>query len=133
VKFKTFILVSTVSFSAFILANWMSWNLPLSLGEEEVFGKKVWQKNNCVSCHALFGNGGYVGKDLTHITSKRSKDELLEFFSNPPVYAPNKKKRHPGLSEKDTLSLVSYLEYLNKIPTLGWPPEPKSSREGESL
>lgn len=103
------------------------------MGEEEGLGKKVWQKYNCVSCHTLFGNGGYVGKDLTHITSLRSQTELLDFFSNPPVLPPHKKEKHPALSRKETERLIQYFEYIDSIPTLGWPPVPRSVENGEKL
>ena len=29
-------------------------------------GRIVWQKNNCQSCHQLYGLGGYLGPDLTN-------------------------------------------------------------------
>lgn len=130
-KLKTFIAISAVSFGVFSWANYLSWNIPLSMGEEEALGKTVWQKYNCVSCHTLFGNGGYVGKDLTHITLLRTEDELREFFRDPPVMPPSKKRRHEGLLEEEATSLIRYLEFLSKIPTLGWPPVPRSQvREG---
>ena len=132
-KFKTFILVSMVSFGVFTWANYSSWSKPLSIGEEGALGKKVWQKYNCVSCHTIFGNGGYVGADLTHITMKRSEDELIEFFRNPPVMSPHKKRRHQGLSDEEAKSIISYFEYTGKIPTLGWPPIPKNTEKEGSL
>lgn len=33
-------------------------------------GKMVWQKNNCHTCHQLYGLGGYIGPDLTNVYSK---------------------------------------------------------------
>ncbi len=35
-------------------------------------GKEVWHKNNCQSCHQLYGFGGFLGPDLTN----RGKDFL---------------------------------------------------------
>jgi nitric oxide reductase subunit C len=133
VKLKTFILVSVVSFGLFNWANYASWSLPHSIGEEGVLGKKVWQKYNCVSCHTIFGNGGYVGSDLTHITIKRDRAELLNFFRNPPVIPPSKKRKHPGLNEEESQNLISYFEYLNSIPTLGWPPQVRPFKNLEGL
>jgi nitric oxide reductase subunit C len=37
-------------------------------------GRLVWQKYNCQSCHQLYGLGGYLGPDLTNVTSAPGKD-----------------------------------------------------------
>lgn len=31
-------------------------------------GKKIWQENNCQSCHQIFGLGGFLGPDLTGVS-----------------------------------------------------------------
>jgi nitric oxide reductase subunit C len=36
-------------------------------------GRIVWQKNNCQSCHQLYGLGGYLGPDLTDVYSTPGK------------------------------------------------------------
>lgn len=33
-------------------------------------GKLVWQKYNCQSCHQLYGLGGYLGPDLSHVYTR---------------------------------------------------------------
>jgi nitric oxide reductase subunit C len=38
-------------------------------------GRLVWQRYNCQSCHQLYGLGGYLGPDLTNLTSSPGKDE----------------------------------------------------------
>ena len=38
-------------------------------------GQKVWQKNNCSSCHQIYGLGGYLGPDLTNVISAEGKGE----------------------------------------------------------
>ncbi len=132
-RLKIFIFVSVLFFGLFSWANYVSWHLPQPMGKESVLGKEVWQKYNCVSCHTLFGNGGYVGEDLTHITTKRDSAYLVDFFLNPPAYPPNKKHKHPGLKRTEAVYLISYLEYLDKIPTLGWPPKSRDMEGREGL
>ncbi|MFZ3100640.1 MAG: c-type cytochrome [Desulfitobacteriaceae bacterium] len=128
-KLGTFALISILSMGGFIWANYSSIQLSRPIPEEAVLGKRVWQTHQCVSCHTLFGNGGYNGDDLTNIVSKRSSKELLDFMTKPPVMRPNHQRLHPGLSLQETKNLISYLEIVHKIPTLGWPPEP-NRREG---
>lgn len=124
-KLRTFVLFNVISFGLFVATNLLSSKLPSNLSEQGKLGKQVWQKHNCVSCHTLFGNGGYLGDDLTRITAKMNPSELAEYLVHPPVMRPNKYRLHPALSEEDAGDLVKYLEFVNDIPTLGWPPQPK--------
>lgn len=91
--------------------------------EQAVAGKLVWQRNNCVSCHTLFGNGGYTADDLTHVTTKETPSYLINYLVEPPVMRPNKLTHHPALNAVDAENLVNYLEFVQTIPTLGWPPQ----------
>lgn len=38
-------------------------------------GRLVWQKNNCHTCHQLYGLGGYLGPDLTNVYSRTGNNE----------------------------------------------------------
>lgn len=86
---------------------------------------------NCVSCHTLLGNGGYVGGDLTRTMSRRSPDDLIDFFNNPPILPPHREETHVYLAQEETEALIAYFEYLGTLPTLGWPPEPKKIEGGD--
>ncbi len=127
-KLRTVIIISAMSLTAFILVNLASFRLPNPVPAGADAGKKVWQAYNCVECHTLFGNGGYVGDDLTHVIKKMNPEELRDYLVNPPVMRPNRKKHHPGVTQAEARDLVSYFKYVNTIPTLGWPPKP--SRPG---
>lgn len=39
------------------------------------YGRLVWQKYNCQSCHQFYGLGGYLGPDLTNFMSKPGRGE----------------------------------------------------------
>lgn len=101
----------------------ISAKLPSSIPEQAVAGKLIWQKNNCVSCHTLFGHGGYEADDLTHITDAETTEYLIDYLVEAPVMRPHRYARHPALDQIDAENLVNYLEFLNTIPTLGWPPQ----------
>ncbi|MDW7675027.1 MAG: c-type cytochrome, partial [Bacillota bacterium] len=60
-------------------------NKKLSVDDEVAAGKLIWQRENCMECHAIFGNGGYSASDLTKIMEKRDTEWLMNFFSEPPV------------------------------------------------
>jgi len=42
---------------------------------------------------------------------------------------PNKYTHHPALDEVDAENLVHYLEFVQTIPTLGWPPQQENAEK----
>lgn len=46
-------------------------------------GQQLFIRANCWFCHTIDGKGGRIGKDLTHVGSKLSKDALRETFVTP--------------------------------------------------
>lgn len=123
-RYRTFVILSALSFVIFSVTVIFSWRLDKTISEEAIAGKEVWQQYNCVSCHTIFGHGGYVGKDLTSIASERTKKDLENFFSSPPLIPPHKEEFHKSLRKREVEALYSYFEFLSTIPTLGWPPDP---------
>jgi nitric oxide reductase subunit C len=45
------------------------------LSEKAIKGENIWLKNNCNSCHQIYGLGGYLGPDLTNVYSNKNKNE----------------------------------------------------------
>ena len=128
-KLRTLLLLSTLSLALFVAITLISARLPSPIPEQAAAGKLVWQRHNCVSCHTLFGNGGYAADDLTHITVKETPSYLINYLVHPPVMRPNKYTHHPALDELDAENLVNYLEFVHTIPTLGWPPQSENAEK----
>lgn len=74
-------------------------------------GEKVWQRNNCASCHQLYGLGGYLGPDLTNITSARGKDEV---YINAFVESGTETMPSFQLSDREKHELFVFLDHVNK-------------------
>lgn len=129
-KSRTFFVLNMISFGLFVAITLISARLPAPISEQAVAGKRVWQRNNCISCHTLFGNGGYEADDLTNITTKNTPTYLVDYLVHPPVMRPNKRLLHPSLDEADAKDLVQYLEFVHTIPTLGWPPQQEKAGKG---
>jgi nitric oxide reductase subunit C len=129
-KLRLFLLTSILFFGLFTVACLWSAQLPATVPANAAAGKRVWQKHNCISCHTLFGNGGYLADDLTHITSKEDPSRLVDYLVEAPVMRPNRYKRHPALTAEDARDLVEYLKFVSTIPTLGWPPQPRKAGGG---
>lgn len=73
-------------------------------------GKEIFQKYNCISCHQLYGLGGYLGPELTTAWSDKHRGEiymrafLLAGGSRMPKY---------NFNENEINSLMSYLQYVD--------------------
>jgi nitric oxide reductase subunit C len=94
-------------------------NKNLNFGEKELMGKQIWQTNNCIACHQLYGLGGYLGPDLTRIISdkQRGKEYAAAFLRSGGVTMPNF-----HLTEDQINAVLAYLTYVdasvnnNQIP-----------------
>ncbi len=78
-------------------------------------GKELWQRNNCQTCHQLYGLGGYMGPDLTTITTDKYRGPLYAkaMLLNGGAIMPNF-----HLTEKNAADIVEYLSYVNTTRTL---------------
>lgn len=78
-KHRNRVIISVLVFT-FIIYNYFVYSIGTEtvapkLSEEAIKGQILWQKNNCWSCHQLYGLGGYLGPDLTNIASNPLKGE----------------------------------------------------------
>lgn len=99
----------------------------VTLSEEALSGQKLWQDNNCWSCHQMYGLGGYLGPDLTNVISAKGKGEnYVKAFLNSAV----KSMPKFNFSKTEKEAIVAYLKsvddtgyfpnYEAEIQASGW-------------
>ena len=79
---RTFFLGGTVvSFAVFLGLSWHSLSVevpkqtnPEDLTAEVIRGKKLWESNNCMGCHTIFGEGAYYAPELTKVIDRRGQE-----------------------------------------------------------
>lgn len=78
------------------------------LSREVRAGFRVFQANNCIACHQLYGLGGYMGPDLTNVVTAPGKgaDYARIFIESGTLRMPDL-----GLSKPEIDSLIHLLEY----------------------
>lgn len=81
------------------------------LTEEAKKGKLLFQDYNCISCHQLYGLGGYMGPDLTNIMSTPGKGEV---FVKAFIQSGTKRMPNFHLKENEVNALTEYLNYVDK-------------------
>lgn len=77
-------------------------------------GKRIYQEYNCMSCHQVYGLGGYLGTDLTTAYSDKRRGEaymraLLQSGGN----------RMPDFKfkPKQIDAIIAYLKYVDTTAT----------------
>ena len=76
---------------------------------EERTGFHVWQTHNCVSCHQLYGLGGYMGPDLTNVSSTSGEERIRTFVR----YGTGRMPAHV-LSDSEIDGLVAFLAWVDR-------------------
>ena len=63
-----------------------------NITKQVVAGKKIWENNNCMGCHTLFGEGAYYAPELTKVIERRGKPWLRLFLKDPQKMFPGERK-----------------------------------------
>lgn len=87
-------------------------------------GKRLWQEKNCISCHQIYGLGGYLGPDLTNSWSQRGPDYIKAFLRSGTVVMPNY-----GFSENEVEDLARYMKSIDESG-IGMPSKLKINYDG---
>jgi nitric oxide reductase subunit C len=77
-------------------------------------GKQIWQQHNCQTCHQLYGLGGYMGPDLTTVTSDKNRG--IAYAKGIMLSGGNRMPNY-HLPERDVDMLIAYLSYVNITQT----------------
>ncbi len=118
------IIITAIGFSALIYYSLIRVE-PQYVSEEAKEGKRIWEENGCMECHAILGNGGYSAPELTDVISRRGEEWIEGFLLEAPVVRPSKRKRHLQLKGEKQQNILAYFRLIAEINTLGWPPSPK--------
>ena len=53
------------------------------LSAAAIRGKTIWDKNNCMGCHTILGEGAYYAPELTKVVDRRGKEWIRAFLKDP--------------------------------------------------
>ena len=87
-------------------------------------GKKVWHKYDCIGCHTILGNGSYFAPDMTKVTVRKPKGYLKKYIMNPKAIRADAAMPTLGINDKEADDLMAFLDWMSKVDTNGWPPDP---------
>jgi nitric oxide reductase subunit C len=102
-----------------------------TLTDQVKFGKHVWEKNSCINCHTILGEGAYFAPELGNVWTRYGGREdaeaaragLKAWIRAQPLNVPGRRVMPKfELSEDELDALISFLQWTDSIDTQGWPP-----------
>ena len=93
-------------------------------------GKAVWEKQNCVGCHTLIGEGAYYAPEHMNVFQRRGAADEATFkaymqgwMAAQPLDIPDRRKMPQfNLSEEEVNNLSDFLIWTSKVNANEWPP-----------
>ena len=101
-----------------------------TMTESVVHGKALWEKNNCVGCHTILGEGAYYAPELGNVFQRRGasdettfKSYMLGWMASQPLAIPDRRKMPQfNLTEEEVNAMSDFLIWTSKVDTNEWPP-----------
>lgn len=88
-------------------------------------GKLVWEKNNCIGCHTLLGEGAYFAPELGNVYKRfGSTEAIVAFIEGRPVEGVPDRRSMPqfNLTKQELEAVAAFLKWTSEINTEQWPP-----------
>lgn len=93
-------------------------------------GKHIWEANNCMGCHTLFGEGAYYAPELTKVVERRGKDWLRLFLKDPQAMFPGQRKMvQYNFTPAQIDDVISFLDWCGQVDLNGFPAKPPLGRQ----
>lgn len=95
------------------------------LTESVVRGKRIWDKNNCMGCHTLFGEGAYYAPELTQVVERRGEAWIRMFIKDPEAMFPGQRKMvNYHFDDAQIGDVVAFLKWAGEVDLNGFPAKP---------
>ncbi len=93
--------------------------------ESVVRGKKIWEKNNCMGCHTLFGEGAYYAPELTKVVERRGETWIKVFLKDPEAMFPGERKMvNYHFTDPQIEDVIAFLKWCGNVDLNGFPAKP---------
>jgi nitric oxide reductase subunit C len=88
---------------------------------EVAHGKHLWEKNNCMGCHTLMGEGAYYAPELTNVVERRGEEMVKSILKMDQPYAPRGRKMVAyAMSDKDASDMVAFFKWIGNVNMNGF-------------
>lgn len=103
----------------------------MDLSEQVVAGKHVWERNSCINCHTLHGEGAYFAPELGNVMTRWGVQDdpemawqMLDGWMKAQPSRIEGRRQMPffELTEEETKALAEFLRFADQTDTQAWPP-----------
>lgn len=133
---RLFFIIGTVAFSGVFL--WLTVDtmrkIPQQTRQQNITaevnrGKLIWDANNCMGCHTIFGEGAYYAPELTKAYERRGEQWLTLFLKDPEVLYPGQRKMvNYHFSDAEIADVIAFLKWVGEVDLNGFPAKPTLSQ-----
>ena len=111
------------------IVNTSTSSLPLT--EEVTLGKHVWERESCINCHSLHGEGAYFAPEVGNVMTRwgvaedpEGAYEILDAWIKAQPSGTEGRRQMPffDLTEEETRGLAEFLRWADHTDLQGWPP-----------
>src|SRR4029453_2684065 len=129
---RAFFLLGTIGFSAVFLLLTIDTirRVPAqtkqqNLTEQVVHGKHLWERNNCVGCHTLLGEGASYAPELTKVYERRGPEFIKAMLRDPQAMYPGQRRMVKyNFTDAEIAALVAFLQWIGDMDLNGFPAKP---------
>lgn len=103
----------------------------MPLSDSVILGKHVWERNSCVNCHSLHGEGAYFAPEVGNVMTRwgvlddpEGAFEILQGWiaAQPSGIEGRRQMPFYDLTEEEVRGLAEFLRFADQTDTNGWPP-----------
>lgn len=93
------------------------------LTPEVIRGKHLFERNNCMGCHTILGEGAYYAPELTRVWERRGETYIKAMLKDPQGMFPNDRKMtNYHFSDQEISDLAQFLKWIGQMDLNGFPP-----------
>ncbi len=91
------------------------------LSASAIRGKYIWEKNNCMGCHTIMGEGAYYAPELTNVVERRDDAFIKAVLMSTTPWQPRHRKMVAyGMSEQDANDVLAFFKWISNINLNGF-------------
>lgn len=94
-----------------------------NISAQVALGKQVWERNDCIGCHTLLGEGAYFAPELGNVYQRRGPAFIKAWIKAQPTRVPGRRQMPQfHLTDQELDALVAFLKWTSEVNTAKWPP-----------
>ena len=113
-------------------SHWYALNVSTpAMNEAVVRGKHVWERNSCINCHTLLGEGAYFAPELGNVWIRYggrdnpdgAREAIKAWIQAQPTGIEGRRQMPQfNLTDQELDDLAEFFRWTSEINTQSWPP-----------